>query len=329
MTEQPNGELTPGSLPKNHFAILFEGAWIFTPDDDSGILATCPLPDDGMHAFEFGIWKNNALSPLPPFSTCFPMGGKFDVTIDPDQILCEGRSFKSAFDRAAQKYPFVYLSSSNANRKSKEHFVLRDGVAANGRTVSVPIPTSVRAVGALTSAEVRGPGAQQLFGGTVSAKRTFVTFLFLYEYEDRLDAEVEFEAAEPKCGEIHADPNQHPHLIFRVRPAEMGEPDPCAMLGSKSVMPAPQGESGEKLHITTVFDQLRQSLVSNDRDKKSADGTCCDILVYHDQGKMTIDCGDTGLGGDELGLGDQCPSPVTHGKTLPACAGGGIVSGGG
>jgi hypothetical protein len=328
MTEGHKAKFTPGCLPENHFAILFEGAWIFTPDPNSdGILAVCPLADDGMHAFEFGMWKDDALSPLQPFSTCFPNGAQFELTIDPDQIRCGGDSFHSIFDEAGRKYPFVYLSSTERRGKQSTKFRLRDDVKAKSRTVSIPLPTSVRAAGALISAEVRGPGTQELFGGVVSAKRTFVTFLFLYEYDDELDAVVEMEGGDPKCGEIHADQNQHPHLIFRVRPAKMDGPDPCAMLERRTVMPSPPEESADKVHAIMVFDQLRTSLVNNHRDQNSTANTCCDILVYHDPGKMILDCGDTGLGGDELGLGDQCPGPVTHGRTLPACAGGGIVSG--
>ena len=328
MTEKTQGKLTPGSLPTNHFAILFEGAWIFTPTpDNSGVLATCPLADDGMHSFEFGIWKKS-LSTFPPFENiCFPMGGSFTVTIDPEQIECEEPSFTSIFDKAAAKYPFVYLPASNADGKSEDQFILRAGEAANSRTVSLPFPTLVRAVGALTSAEVGGPGVQQLFGGTVSVKRTFVTFLFLYTYEDQLDAQIDLAGTPPTCGELHADKDQHPHLIFRVRPANMKiETDDCAMQAGMPAMAAPRGDSGEKLHVISVFDQLRQNLVKKSQSKRSANDPCCDLLVYHDQGMMKFDCGDTGLGGDELGLGDQC-SPL-HGRTLPACAGGGIVSGG-
>jgi hypothetical protein len=200
MTEGHKAKFTPGCLPENHFAILFEGAWIFTPDPNSdGILAVCPLADDGMHAFEFGMWKDDALSPLQPFSTCFPNGAQFELTIDPDQIRCGGDSFHSIFDEAGRKYPFVYLSSTERRGKQSTKFRLRDDVKAKSRTVSIPLPTSVRAAGALISAEVRGPGTQELFGGVVSAKRTFVTFLFLYEYDDELDAVVEMEGGTPNA----------------------------------------------------------------------------------------------------------------------------------
>jgi hypothetical protein len=321
MTTHDCVETTPGHLPTPHFAILFEGAWIFTPDCDNRIRATCPVPDDGMHSYQFGIWNGKGLSPVPDFSLDMPEGSKYTILVDP-MIKKAEESFSCLFDKAAETYPFVYLPGANsqaAKKRSLSKFALRRDVANNSRSVSIPMPTSVRAAGALLSAEVGGNGTLELFGGPVTVKRSFVTFIFIYEYDSALSAEIS-----NNCGSSAViNTRDYPaplHLIIKVFPEQHGAKESFA-----SHVSDPSDPSGLKVHAVEVFDITRRAL---DRQNKhdATTGSCCDIMLFHDQGTSNFDEGDTGLSYAELGL--QCNDGAKATSTkFPACAGGGVVSG--
>jgi hypothetical protein len=340
MTTPPCSKSANPALPKYHFAILFEGAWIFTPEANGHrILATCPLDDD-MHESEFGIWNNAArdLDPVDGFDDIdVQCKTAFTVNIDPSQIVKPADHFSSLFSSAAVQYPFVYLPASDPSRHGEEKRILklRKSAIANGRTVSIPIPSSLRTAGALLTAEVGGNGKPDLFGQEVTVKRAFVTFLFLYEYHGSLKAEVCRKHKEEKshCGHVIAEEggsNPTPHLIYKVYPTAegMAAMTSCGHMGHE----VRQGsgtpdQSAEKVHATTTFDFLRQSITICGTGTPTG---CCDIALYPDQNDMRFDCGDVGLSEFELGLAlNNTAVRATSTKhlrntRLPSCASGGI-----
>jgi|GEM_PF-6408431 len=328
MTAKPSQEPIRGSLPAKHFAILFEGAWIFSPDTTDPkherILATCPVPDNGMHKYEFGLWNQKPkLRRVDGFDTVdMPPNSSFQVKVL-SNIQNTEDTFEDLFDTAAATYPFVYLPGKNHPGKTKASspsFAIRKDVADVSRSVSIPLPTSVRAAGALLTAEVAGMGKGLLSDGASRVKRPFVTFVFIYEYESTFAAEVSVDNMQ---GAITADCNPTPHLIFRVFP----DSEAMKQAGSTHghIHLDLSDDSGEKLHATTIFDITRRALVSRDATSVVPNGTCCDIAIYHDPNIMEFDIGDTGMDREELGLPD--PPGLKRGFKFPACAGGGMVSG--
>jgi hypothetical protein len=330
MTQKPCPEVADPSLPPYHFAILFEGAWIFTPDADrTRILAICPIADN-MHESEFGIWNNTpfCLSPVDGFDNTEVLPETaFTVTIDPDQIVNPEDSFTSLFNKAAVVYPFVYLPAQ-ARGGSKDHPALkiRSSAITNGRTVSIPMPSSVRAAGALTTAEVGGSQKNMLFGHDLVVKRAFTTFLFFYEYSGYLKADVQRTYnGDEDCGSIVAEEcasNPNPHLIFKISPTSEGMAAMSSGMrtGHKGMdaMGKPD-QSMLKVHASTTFETVRQAIPQATQPAVP----CCDMALYHDQADMAFDCGDVGLSLRELGL-ERCGESI-NGPKLPSCASGGVA----
>src|SRR5262249_20234140 len=104
----PNYASNP--LPTYHLAILFEGAWIFSPGSDDGtkILATCPIASTD-HDCVFGVWDGGkqTIEPIGGLSTNMPLGSAFTVTINGTSVP---NDYSGAFNDAAAKYPFGYIS---------------------------------------------------------------------------------------------------------------------------------------------------------------------------------------------------------------------------
>jgi hypothetical protein len=330
MTQKPCPEIVYPALPRHHFAILFEGAWVFTPDPiGRGILAICPIADD-MHESEFGIWDNTffCLSPVHGFDEIEVLRETaFTVTIDPDQIVNPEESFTSLFSKAAAVYPFIYLPSKDrAGAKDHPALKIRSSAIINGRTVSIPLPSSLRAAGALLTAEIGGSQKGRLFGHELVVKRAFTTFLFFYEYSESLKADV----SRTRHGHQHngsvaaemggSDPN--PHLIFKVFPTNEGMAAMSSGMGtghSGMLATGKPDQSMLKLHASTTFEVVRQSIPLATQPSVP----CCDMALYHDQADMAFDCGDVGLSRRELGL-EPCGEPI-KGTKLPSCASGGVA----
>ena len=329
MTTPPCPQSTENPLPTYHFAILFEGAWIFTPDEGGKrILATCPL-NDHMHGSQFGIWKNDGLVPVDGFDEIDVLRHTvFTVDIDPSQIVKPAASFTSLFRNAAAQYPFVYLpADSGTDEKQKRSLGLRQSAITNGRSVSIPLPGTLRAAGALLTAEVGGKETNRLFGHDLVVKRAYVTFLFIYEYSGCLKADISrtHKDEDPHRGCVTADQdgsNRTPHLIFTVYPTKEGM---AAMysgtrMGQEAMDTSNPDESTMKVHASSTFEILRQAISQLGPTALP----CCDMAVYHDQNDMAFDCGDVGLTEHELGLPPKKGTVWTLGPKLPSCASGGM-----
>jgi hypothetical protein len=313
---QRNSANTVTGLPCKHFAILVEGAWIFsqTKNEPDRILATCPIVSDD-HQCDFGIWKGGDLHPVSGVgSTTMLPGSHFTITAT--DVDSPADSFTAAFDAAFQKYPFPYMRSDTAIPKEGKPLSFTPRSPAHSgqnllRTVSIPLPTSIRAAGALLTAEVGGKDKKWLVGGEVSIKRPFVTYLFIYDYRESLTATVETGYGSET---VYAnDENPRPHLIFRIAPTGAGN------VSMSDSVPMTDDQSCQKNHVSQVFDLMRQSIcVTKPTEAKQYP---LDIGLFHDQNDMQFDLGDTDLTHQELGL----PEPdFTHSIKLAACAGGGV-----
>src|ERR1700733_5809313 len=95
------------TLPTKHFAILFEGAWLFQPHGEDRILATCPITNDcGRHECTFGIWDGSEIDPLKGFPPPMHEGSLLRVEVDGFE---PPNDFDALFAKAAANYPFAYL----------------------------------------------------------------------------------------------------------------------------------------------------------------------------------------------------------------------------
>jgi hypothetical protein len=315
-----NADCTAGSLPAKHFAILMEGAWIYSkPHDGNGILATCPItsPD---HALHFGLWDpsdtDDLLSPVPGFGIkVMPLGLHFDIQVT--GTAKPAAAYQDVFDQASMKYPFVYIKPSLNGAKKIQPKLSATAASTDLRTVRLPLPTSLRAAGCLTSATVGGNDTQFLYPKE-GVKRAHVTYVFVYEYKDRISATVDSMYG---TGEIYSSPElPNPHLIFKCFPVGMTQMD----------------QSFEKNHSSDIFEALRQSVLCKDGP------AALDIGLYHcPDNDMAFDCGDTGLTSCELGIppcrlllsdkelrAAKASDPLgTFVTKMAGCAGGGIVSG--
>ena len=336
MKNPPSPRKTTKPLPKEHFAILFEGAWIFTPnpDDKDTILATCPITDD-VHEFQFGVWNNTGDGHLDPIKGLghkeVPRHTKFTVEINPDEIMNRENSFTELFSAAAAVYPFIYLPAELSNLDPKTTLTtlkIRRSAMTCGRTVIVPIPSLVRAAGALLTAEVGGAGKSKLFGQELVVKRAFTTFLFIYQYDESLTADIHrfHDGHKAGHGSIAAKEGLNPHLIFRVfPPAHMMAGMSTGMATCHASMPGMDDadDSMRKLHASNTFETVRTAIPAVG---KTSSKPCCDMALYHDQGRMCFDGGDVDLTLHELGLPDSCGASHLFGTKLPACASGGVAA---
>ncbi len=209
--------ITEGCLPAKHFAILFEGAWLFTPapKDTTRILATCPFIGDTTHKCRFGTWEKTykQIDSLDGMTTEMPEENHYWVEVDGFNESTYP-NFAKLFEAAAHSYPFVYLPQQH----NASFTMTNESKYSSMRSISVPIPTSLRAGGAMISAEIGGLGIGDVFEPTTNVKRPFVAFLFIYEYDgDIASAKVH---AQEKVATIEANPhNRTPHLIFNVHPS--------------------------------------------------------------------------------------------------------------
>jgi hypothetical protein len=335
MKNPPIPKITNPHLPPYHFAILFEGAWIFTPEEKgTRILATCPITDD-VHEFQFGVWNNTGDGHLDPIKGLgkieVPRHTKFTVNIGADEIVNSENSFNELFTTAAVVYPFIYLPAKPPGLDTKkEHPALKLSSSAMtcGRNVSMPLPSSVRAAGALLTAEVGGNGKHRLFGQELVVKRAFTTFLFIYQYDDSLTADIHriHDGHKAGHGSVIAEDGVNPHLIFRIfPPAHMMAGMSTGRATCHASMPGmgDDDDSMRKLHASNTFETVRLAIPAVD---KTSSQPCCDMALYHDQGPLCFDSGDVGLTRHELGLPDSCGTPPLFGTKLPACASGGVAA---
>jgi hypothetical protein len=349
MAQPPCNKTAYSPLPRNHFAILFEGAWIFTPfDNGKRIQAICPITDH-MHQCEFGLWDNeaNCLDPVDGFNDIeVRRHTACHIAIETHSSVELADNFYSSFRKAAAEYPFVYhpAEGPDIDPKVDRPLKLRRSAISGGRSVVIPIPNSLRAAGALLTTEVGGGGKSSLFGQELVVKRPFVTFLFIYEYCGSLKAEVcrRHRDERPQCGYITAEEdssNPTPHLIFRVFPTMDGL---TAMFSDNETERRAMRSSGQadqsmlKVHASTTFEILRQAIPVGDEASKP----CCDIALYHDQDDMRFDCGDVGLSEYELGLAlpkdgprnehlldnDRRDKGHLFDKKIASCAGGSMAA---
>jgi hypothetical protein len=296
-------------LPNKHFAILFEGAWLFTPDpkDANRILATCPFIDDSGHECKFGLWKDTSIQPFPGMTLDMPEKNHYWVATK-DFKTTTYKTFAELFAAAAKKYPFVYIPQqkpSHVGEQRSASFSMTDqSEHGSMRSVSVPIPTSLRAEGAMVTAEIGGLGIGDVFEPSTHVKRPFVTFLFIYEYVGT-HASATIHAQEQEAT-IEATDKQAPHLIFNVYPAMSMDMD----------------ASAEMCHIVSTFETLRRSVSKTIRGNAHENGksSLCNIAIYHGRGMAEFSKGDSGLSRLELGL----EHPL-HASRLASCASGAIA----
>ena len=276
-------ETSTVGLPPKHFAILFEGAWLFRPDpnDPTRILAACPLEDSG-HKCKFGLWNRQTqkVEHLPKMKLEMTNPSHYSVDVngfEPPPY----KSFADLFSAAARKYNFVYLArrASLAGERPDISFSLTDkSKEKTMRSVSVPMPTSLRADGAMATAEIGGLGIGNVFEPSKNVKRPFVTFLFVYEYSNT-SASATVNAQRKHAVIQVLEGKAAPHLIFNVHPVKMnGHGDMDA--------------SAEMVHAVTTFETLR-SCVS--MSGKSGSPSLCNIALYHGRGMPEFLCGDSGL----------------------------------
>jgi hypothetical protein len=295
-------------LPTKHFAILFEGAWLFKPDGDYRILATCPITNDcSNHECTFGIWGGSKIEPLPGFPPTMHSGRFFRVKLDGFEEPIS--SFDELFSSAAADYPFVYLPQKRLRSGGKStvtSFSMSDRLNhRRTRRVSIPLPNLVVADGALVSAEIDGAGIEHCFGAPTSARRPVVTHIFVYEYCG--DAATATVIDGGKRAAITADEDHpRPHLIFNIHPTGMT-----------------MDEAGQKCHTIATFETLRQSVTLTTSKSNSQ---FCDVAVYHERGGLKFCYGNSGLEPDELGLVHSKEfSPMDNrGPDLASCASGNV-----
>jgi hypothetical protein len=298
------------TLPKKHFAILFEGAWVFTPEGEDRILATCPITDDcGTHECTFGIWSGSKIDSLKGFPSTMHAGRTFHVEIDgfepPD-------NFHTLFTNAAANYPFVYLPTKarSAGKSTVASFSMNDMLDhKKTRQVFIPLPNLVVADGAVVSAEIDGIEIDHCSGAPVSARRPVITLIFVYEYCDAsATATVKGHLGEKAIITANED-HPIPHLIFNIHPTADMKMD----------------EAGQKCHTTATFETLRQAVskVAIDSTTGKTSSPCCDIAIYHELGCLKFCYGNSGLDQYELGLAKHI-----HGPDLASCASGNMAVGG-
>jgi hypothetical protein len=296
-------------LPTKHFAVLFEGAWLFKPDGGYRILATCPITNDcSNHECTFGIWGGNEIVPLPGFPPTMGPGRFFRVKLNGFEEPVSG--FDELFSNAAANYPFVYLPQKKLRSGGKStvtSFSMNNRLNhRRTRRVSIPVPNLIVADGALVSAEIDGAGIEQCSGSPTSAKRPVVTHIFVYEYCG--DAATAIVNDGTKKSTITADEDQpSPHLIFNIHPKGMT-----------------MDEAGQKCHTTATFETLRQSVTLTTGKGYSQ---FCDVAVYHERGGLKFCYGNSGLEPDELGLIlPKTPGPKDNrGPDLASCASGNMA----
>jgi hypothetical protein len=302
-------------LPKKHFAILFEGAWVFQPVGKDRILAMCPITDDcAKHECTFGIW-DGAIEPLKGLPPTMHAGRSFHVKVEGFE---PPEDFHTLFANAAAKYPFVYLPGTrvrSAGKSAVTSFSIKEKLNhRKTRRVFIPLPNLVVADGAVVSAEIDGIGIESCVGAPASAKRPVITLIFIYEYcGDNATATV---IDGGKRAKITADEDQpRPHLIFNIHPTGMT-----------------MDEAGQKCHTIATFETLRQSVTKTSPTGKSGKGnvSLCDVAVYHERGGLKICYGNSGLGPDELGLvlPKKLRSMDSRGPDLASCASGNMSVGG-
>jgi hypothetical protein len=293
-------------LPPKHFAILFEGAWLFIPDpkDATRILAICPLIDEKgyCHECNFGRWGGVEIVSLDNMDYVMPKQSHYRVDVDRNFNESTYGTFGDLFSHAAHKYHFVYLPQRQPDPPTNLSAM---------RSVSIPIPTSLRADGALATAEIGGLGMEEVFESSLNVKRPFVTFLFIYEYSGRY-ASATVHAQEHEAVIEADDDNPMPHLIFNVHPMKMTGMDTC----------------GEIVHSVATFETLRQSVSKNLKGITSAEGqsSFCNVGLFPGRGKQEFLCGDSGLTRKELGIDPPGVVPAKD-TDLASCAGGGMAVG--
>lgn len=321
-----------GSLPKKHFAILVEGAWIFTKTGGE-ILATCPITASD-HQCNFGIWNtgNQSLDPAPGFeSTVMQPGLQFRVEIDANEICNQSPSYEAAFDAASNKYPFVYIKPQQHGEVVLKPKLSAAACSPDLRAVRFPLPTSIRAAGEMTTAEVGGPD-RALLSGLGFPKRAHVTFIFIYEYSDSLTACLHTPYGASRIQTSEEQPT--PHIIFKISPIGMQNSGESLLMHEMS-MQMRDDDSGEKNHTADVFEMMRGMLPCKPCKSDPTSLDPLDIALYHTQDPTSFDCGDSGLTRCELGILSCEPIvpakqkgrfSVFSGPHMAGCAGGGVVS---
>ena len=305
------------ALPAKHFAILFEGAWLFTPDPKcpTRILAICPLIDNDcyVHECKFGIWNGSQIAPLHDMDICMPQQSHYRVEVDRNFEQSTYETFGKLFTQAAHTYPFVYLPQRQPELPAQFESM---------RSVSIPMPTGLIAEGALATAEIGGLGIGEVFEPAADVKRPFVTFLFIYEYCGRCASATVYAQEHRAC--IDAD-DEHPkpHLIFNVHPSQKN--------GMRNMDTA-----GDMVHTVFTFETLRNSVSKNIKSNAEtgwASAGLCNIGLFHGRGKQKFLRGDSGLTTAELGIDPQprhntdLVDPALVDTDLASCAGGGMAAG--
>ncbi len=308
-------------LPPKHFAILFEGAWLFT-QAGTQIIATCPLITDSSfkHECDVGLWVDGVFKPLPGLSPMLE-GSSYEVTYLTG-FEVPTSSFDSLFREAAKHTPILYVpgSTSGSSPKLSPKVAMGYGDMGPGsvRTVTVPFPQKIVADGVLITAEIDGAKIGDEVAPVHGGKpRPVVTFIFIYEYcGDSATATVTGDLTMVQISEtITADQSQPtPHLIFKVFPTGMSKGH------------SPMDDAAQKSHTVATFDTLRKTVPATSRAKDTGNShlKLCDLSIYHGRGRMEFLYGISGLSPVELGL----PNPeVEHGPDLASCAAGCMASG--
>jgi len=309
------GQLIP--LPPKHFAVLFQGAWLFTQAADK-IQATCPLINDASftHQCDVGLWVNGGFRPLPGLSP-MPEGSSYQVR-DLKGFEASGSDFDSLFQETAKHTPILYIPKKKVGSTS-EQSAMSHSKMGSVRTVTVPLPKMIVADGILITAEIDGAGIGDAALVPGGIPRPVVTFIFVYEYcGDSATAIVAGDAQGLQVQEtVTANPGQPtPHLIFRIYPYASSLP-----YGEMNM-----DDGAQKVHTTATFDTLRQTMPATIQGEEMGQSnlTPCDLSVYHARRCMEFWYGVSGLSKYELGLEKEF---AVTGANLASCAAGGMGRG--
>jgi hypothetical protein len=323
MKKDPSTNSAPTKgLTAKHFAILFEGAWLFTPDpnDPTEIIATCPFVQDPTHECTFGLWGGDDRAIIPLSSMKGTMREREHYRVTTEGFGPSAASFGNLFDDAASKYPLVYMPNrpKGSAKQPEVSFTIADkSKHQKMRQVHIPLPTSVRAEGAMVTAEIGGLGVVDVCKPSQNVKRPCVTFLFIYEYTGA-SASVTVHA-QKKNATITADYQQPtPHLIFNVRPK------PTVMMPESG--PA-MDASARMVHTVSTFEMMRLSVLKITGGSGASAGkpSLCNIALYHGRGEAVFSLLDSGLSLRELGL--QRVGDVARDTDLASCAAGALAAG--